>query len=93
MAEQQAGQAGQGVQVEPGNVEHSDGQSVAAWTSVAILLLAAFLVSLAVVVTSWPLAIVGMVLVVVGVVAGKVLAMAGFGQSRPAPSSQATAAR
>ena len=63
--------------------EHQDGQSTAAWTAVAILLLAALLISVAVVVTSWPLAIVGLVLVVVGVAAGKILAMAGFGQNKP----------
>jgi hypothetical protein len=44
---------------------------------------AAFLISLAVVVKSWPMAITGVALVVVGVAAGKALAMAGFGQDRP----------
>jgi hypothetical protein len=63
--------------------EHQDGQSVAAWTAVAILLLAALLIAAAVVVKSWPLATVGIVLVVVGAAAGKILAMAGFGVSRP----------
>jgi hypothetical protein len=62
--------------------EHRDGRSVAAWTAVGILLVAAFLVSLAVVVKSWPMAITGLALVVVGMAAGKVLAMAGFGQDR-----------
>ncbi|MEP7191673.1 MAG: HGxxPAAW family protein [Actinomycetota bacterium] len=66
--------------------EHKDGQSLAAWTTVAILLLAAFLISLAVVLVSWPIAIVGMALVVVGLAAGKILAMAGFGQTRPEKS-------
>jgi small neutral amino acid transporter SnatA (MarC family) len=60
--------------------EHRDGQSTAAWTAVTILLIASFLMCLAVVVKSWALAIVGIVLVVVGVAAGKILAMAGFGQ-------------
>jgi MFS superfamily sulfate permease-like transporter len=66
--------------------EHRDGQSTAAWTAVTILLIASFLICLAVVVKSWPLAIVGMVLVVVGVAAGKILAMAGFGQAKPEQS-------
>jgi hypothetical protein len=62
--------------------EHQDGQSVAAWTAVVILLAASFLICLAVVVASWPTGILGIVLVVVGAGAGKVLAMAGFGQPR-----------
>jgi MFS superfamily sulfate permease-like transporter len=62
--------------------EHQDGQSTAAWTAVTILLVASFLMCLAVVVKSWPLVIVGIVLVVVGMAAGKILAMAGFGQAK-----------
>ncbi len=69
------------------------GHSRAAWTAVAIELVAAFLISLAVVVTSWPVAIVGIVLVVAGAVAGKVLAVAGFGQSKPPRSDETTAIR
>jgi CHASE2 domain-containing sensor protein len=63
--------------------EHQDGQSTAAWTAVGIVLLASFLISWAVLVKSWPIGIVGIVLVVVGAAAGKILAMAGFGQARP----------
>lgn len=63
--------------------DHQDGQSTAAWTAVGILLLASALLSVAVVVGSWPLAIVGIVLVVVGAAAGKLLAMAGFGETKP----------
>jgi hypothetical protein len=66
--------------------EHPDGQSTAAWTAVTILLVASFLMCLAVVVKSWPMAIVGIVLVVLGVAAGKILAMAGFGQTKPEQS-------
>ena len=80
--------------------EHQDGQSLAAWTAVAIELVAALLISLAVLLASWPLAIVGMVLIVIGAAAGKILASAGLGQSRPeqtpsgtAESSGGTAAR
>ena len=54
--------------------EHRDGQSTAAWTAVAIVLLATLLIAVAVVITSWPMAIVGIVLVVVGGAAGKILA-------------------
>jgi hypothetical protein len=70
--------------------EHQDGQSVAAWTAVAILLLAALLIAVAVVVKSWPMAIVGIVLVVVGAAAGKILAMAGLGVARPQKSPTGT---
>lgn len=63
--------------------EHGHGQSTAAWTAVTILLVASSLICLAVVVTSWPLAIVGIVLMVVGVAAGKILAMAGLGRPKP----------
>ena len=71
--------------------EHQDGQSPAAWTAVAIELLAALLISLAVVLASWPLAIVGIVLIVVGAAAGKILASAGLGQTRPDTSPGSTA--
>jgi MFS superfamily sulfate permease-like transporter len=72
--------------------EHQDGQSTAAWTAVSILLLASFLICLSVVVKSWPVAIVGVVLIVVGVAAGKILAMAGFGQTRPESSPEGSEA-
>jgi len=73
--------------------EHRDGQSTAAWTAVAIVLLATFLICVAVVIPSWPVAIVGIVLVVVGAAAGKILAMAGFGQTKPDRSPKSTQAR
>ena len=73
--------------------EDRHGRSPAAWTAVTILLVASFLMCLAVVVTSWPLAIVGIVLVLVGVIVGKLLAMAGLGRSKPDESSQTTAIR
>ena len=73
--------------------EHRDGQSAAAWTAVAILLVASFLIALAVLVKSWAIAIVGIVLVVVGAAAGKVLAMAGFGQTKPEQPPLRTQAR
>ena len=71
--------------------EHQDGQSTAAWTAVAIELLAALLISVAVLLASWPLAIVGIVLIVVGAAAGKILASAGLGQTRPDTSPGSTA--
>ena len=73
--------------------EHGHGHSTAAWTAVGILLVASFLICLAVVVLSWPLAIVGIVLAVVGVGAGKILAMAGFGATKPDRSRANTSVR
>ena len=69
------------------------GHSRAAWTAVTILLVAAFLISVSVVVASWALAIVGIVLVVVGMAAGKIMAMAGFGQTRPKEPNETTTIR
>jgi len=72
--------------------EHGHGHSTAAWTAVGTLLVATFLISVAIIITSWPLAIVGIVLAVVGVAAGKVLAMAGLGQARPRQPGSETVA-
>ena len=67
-----------------GNDHHDNhGQSVAAWTGVAILTVAAAIMCWAVVVASTGLFIAGAVLAVIGVVTGKVLAMAGFGVQKP----------
>ncbi|MCA1781789.1 MAG: HGxxPAAW family protein [Dermatophilaceae bacterium] len=55
------------------------GQSVAAWASVAILLVASAVIALSFPLSNTPLLIVGLVLVVVGLVAGKVLAAIGYG--------------
>ena len=81
---------------------HEDhGHSVAAWTSVGIILLGATVMSVAIVFANVPFAIVGGGIVVLGMVAGKVLAMAGYGakshdRERPvtiadAPDEQGTA--
>lgn len=62
--------------------EHDDdghGNSVAAWAMVGILLVASAVMSLAVIFPSVPLFIGGVVLAVVGLVVGKVLALAGYG--------------
>jgi multisubunit Na+/H+ antiporter MnhG subunit len=59
---------------------HEDhGHSVAAWTAVGIILVGSAVASWAVVVTSTVLFVVGLVICVVGAVAGKVLSMAGYG--------------
>lgn len=73
--------------------EHGHGHSVAAWTAVTILLVASAIMSLAVVLASVWMFAAGGVLVLVGVIAGKVLAMAGFGQHKPEAAEGTTAIR
>jgi len=58
------------------------GHSVAAWTAVTIIIIAAAIMAVAVI---WPnvwLFVGGAVLAVVGAVAGKVLSMAGYGAAQ-----------
>jgi hypothetical protein len=64
--------------------EHDDnhGHSVAAWTAVTILIVAAAIMSLAVLFPNVWLFVGGVVLAIVGVVAGKVLSMAGYGSAQ-----------
>lgn len=59
--------------------EENHGHSTAAWTSVGIILVGALIASIAVVIPSVWLGIVGAVVIVAGAVAGKIMAMAGFG--------------
>ncbi|HEU5144456.1 MAG TPA: HGxxPAAW family protein [Dermatophilaceae bacterium] len=60
--------------------QHEDhGHSVAAWTAVGIILVGVVITSIAIVMANVPLAIVGAVVIVAGAIAGKVLAMAGYG--------------
>ncbi len=63
--------------------EHDDnhGHSVAAWTAVIILIVASAVMSLAVLFPNVWLFVAGVVLAIVGVVAGKVLSMAGYGSA------------
>ncbi len=66
--------------------DHTDdphGQSVAAWTAVAIMLVAAAIMAWAVIAALPWLFWVGAALVLVGAIAGKVLAMAGYGLAKP----------
>jgi|GEM_PF-344001 len=65
------------LEVAPGHVGH--GNSVAAWTAVAIIMIAALVMSIAVVAgTTW-LFVAGVVIAVLGLITGKVLATMGFG--------------
>ncbi len=70
---------------------HEDhGHSVAAWTAVSVLLVGTAVMSWAVVAKSVPLFAVGGVICVVGVVAGKVLGMAGYGAKDVPPITSDT---
>lgn len=57
----------------------SDGRSTAAWTGVYTIMVGSLVMALAVVFTSVVWFVVGAVICVAGVVAGKVLSMAGYG--------------
>ena len=60
--------------------QHEDhGHSTAAWTGVGIILLGTAIAAVAVVIPSMVLGIIGAVVIVAGIVAGKLLSMAGYG--------------
>ncbi len=60
--------------------QHEDhGHSVAAWTSVGIILLGSLIAAIGVLLPNLVVGIIGAVVVLGGVVAGKVLSMAGYG--------------
>ena len=69
---------------QPASSAHHDdhGSTPAAWTAVAIITLAFVLGTLAVMMANWPLFWASAGLVVVGAIAGKVLAMMGLGKAR-----------
>ncbi len=62
------------------NEIHEDhGHSIAAWTAVATILVGSAVASLAVVLPNTALFVIGLVICVLGAVAGKVLSLAGYG--------------
>ncbi len=64
-------------------VHHEDhGSTPAAWTAVVLISLAFVLGTLAIILGNWPMFWGSVALVVVGAIAGKVLAMMGFGKKR-----------
>ena len=73
--------------------QESHGQSVAAWTTVTILLFAALVMSFAVVFASKVWFGVGVGIAVVGVVVGKVLSNAGYGAAKAATDEGARGER
>jgi hypothetical protein len=66
--------------------EHHDdhGSTPAAWTLVVIVTIAFAVGTLAVVLANWVMFWVGVGILILGVVVGKVMAMAGLGKKRPA---------
>jgi hypothetical protein len=64
--------------------DESHGHSLASWTLVGLELVGTFLISLAIVITNLPIGVIGGVVCVVGLIAGRVLQMAGFGVHPPA---------
>ena len=64
-------------------VHHEDhGSTPAAWTAVVIIMIAFVVGTLAIILGNWPMFWVGVALVAVGAVAGKVLAMMGLGKKK-----------
>ena len=61
----------------------SHGNTVAAWACVGLLMVAAFIMCLAVVLASVPVFVIGAVVAVIGLVVGKLLSLAGYGATRP----------
>jgi hypothetical protein len=68
--------------------EESHGHSLASWTLVGLELAGTFMISLAIVIKNIPVAVIGGVFCVLGLVAGRLLQMAGFGVHQPAPHSE-----
>lgn len=60
------------------------GNSLAAWTSVIIIMIGSLIMSGAVLMMSTPVFVIGVIVVLLGVVAGKVLSSMGYG-SPPLP--------
>ncbi len=63
----------------------SHGHSLASWTLVGVELVGTFVICLAIVLKSIPLAVIGGVVCVVGLILGRVLQMAGYGVHPTAP--------
>ncbi len=66
-------------EVPEGTHDEGHGHSTAAWTAVGLILLGAAIVSVAVILASLWLGIVGTVVMVAGAAVGKIMTMMGFG--------------
>ena len=68
-------------QPQTASVEHEDhGSTPAAWTAVALIMLAFIIGTLGIILGSWPMFWVGVALIFVGAIVGKVMAMMGLGK-------------
>jgi multisubunit Na+/H+ antiporter MnhG subunit len=76
-----------------GEAHSNHGNTIAAWTGVGVIMIGSLIASFAVVLASVMLFIVGIVVCVLGVVAGKVLSMAGYGATRPSDPKVTRAVR
>jgi hypothetical protein len=74
------GQAAAGTQQVPAQHD-SHGQSVASWTAVGLIVLGSLIMAIAVVIATVWLFVVGVVVVILGALSGKVLSAMGFGVS------------
>ncbi len=80
MADRPTSRTGGPVHNVPGDVHHDHhGNSTAAWALSGLVMLGALIMCLAVVLSSVPLAVAGGLVVIAGVVAGKVLSSMGYG--------------
>ena len=66
-----------------GEAHSNHGNTIAAWTGVGVIMIGSLIMAIAVVVASLLLFIIGGVVAILGVVAGKALSMAGYGAKRP----------
>lgn len=65
------------------SAHHEDhGSTPAAWTAVVIIALAFVVGTLAIILGNWPMFWVGVAMVVIGAIAGKVMAMMGLGKKK-----------
>jgi multisubunit Na+/H+ antiporter MnhG subunit len=76
-----------------GEAHSNHGNTIAAWTGVGVIMIGSLIMSFAVVLASVKLFIVGAVVCVLGVVAGKLLSRAGYGAKRPQDSRVTRAVR
>ncbi len=64
-------------------VEHEDhGNTPAAWTTVVIITIAFVIGTLGIMLANWTMFWIGVAVLVIGAVVGKVLSMMGFGKAR-----------
>ncbi|HKG52290.1 MAG TPA: HGxxPAAW family protein [Actinomycetales bacterium] len=66
-----------------GEAHSNHGNTIAAWTGVGVIMIGSLIMAIAVVVTSLILFIIGGVVAILGVAAGKALSKAGYGAKRP----------